>query len=377
MVSNQEYQILSSGNSSFTSVGSSSNSAGTIFRYDGGSISGTGTIQQLGFEVSHTSIDTKIHGIIHTEDRGLHIINPTFFSGGTVSGGTSTLSSVTTSNAGDAGQSITVTAYGGGGAGGYGLANGYATGTYNSSGGSTVVEVWAGVPNAGGSTLLDTITAGGGAGGENAVLGYPWRGSVGAASEFGAGGSSGFPNSAGGASPNFSAGGGGAGGDQESFFDSSGGCGRGGSIGVQVARTIDTSSYVGTKQIHIKLTTLGAGGVSSGGSYAGGTGGSGAVTYSSILGGMTQYELEDIATIKSGTVGSYATAMYQGTVVFGSTYAGSTLLVASTANTVAQSTGGESFSGGAVGSLSGTWRAMCRGTAVANRFPTGNFARIS
>tara|TARA_B110000285_G_C15019063_1_gene560571 strand:+ start:206 stop:853 length:648 start_codon:yes stop_codon:yes gene_type:complete len=79
----------------------------------------------------------------------------------------------------------------------------------------------------------------------------------------------------------------------------------------------------------------------------------------------------------AGAIGTYVTALYGANIGFGSSVAGSSLLVASTANSVVQSTGGESFSGGAAGSLSGTWRAMMQGTAVSNRFPTGTFLRIS
>ena len=299
----EEYAIASVGTTDFTLIGSSSNSVGTVFKATGVG-SGTGTASFIGFEVSHTSvIDNKIQGIIHSEERGLQIINPVIFTGGSASGGTSTLTSTQTVNAGDAGENITISVYGGGGAGGYGLDDGYLSTSYNTSGTSTTVEVWAGDPQDTGSVNLtpNGITANGGAGGLNAKTGYPWRGEAGEASIFGNGGiGAAGQQQVGGDSLSFSAGGGGAGGDQDQIFDSSGGAGLGGKAGEAITEVIDTSSYIDVKQIFIKVTAVGVGGVSSGGNYRGGTGGGGAVTFSSIFGGTEQYTAGDLA-MGSGT----------------------------------------------------------------------------
>jgi len=313
-----EYAIVSVGTTDFELIGADNNNVGTTFKATGvGSGSGTATL--IGFEVSHTSvINSKIQGVIHSEEKGLQILNPLIYTGGSSSGGISTITTVSNVNAGDAGQNITVSIYGGGGAGGYGNDNGYAT-TYSGSGGSTTVKIWAGVPGASGSVELTPtggVTAAGGAGGQNASLGSPWVGEAGEASIFGPGGAGGAAQSGGNNSPSLSAGGGGAGGDGPQFFDASGGAGRGGESGEVVTITVDTSSYIDTKQIYVQVYAIGTGGVpTTGGSYSGSSGGGGAVTFASVLGGMSQYTAGDLA-LGSGTwntVTRTTTATYQNT----------------------------------------------------------------
>ena len=330
-----EYRIYAVGSSQFTSTGASSNTVGTVFRNTQGVLSGSGQVQEIGFEVSHTSVDSQIHGIIHAEDTGLQILNPTLISGGSASGGTSTISTVTSVNSGDAGASITITAYGGGGAGGFGRDDGYLDQSIslNNSGGTTTAQVWAGVPGASGSVQIgSSISAAGGLGGRNALLGTPWSGAVGQASEFGGAGS-GAPSQrqSGSAATGFSSGGGGAGGDQDQILDSSGGAGMGGLAGQKVTQVFDTSSYIGLKQIYVKVTAIGAGATptltgngTGNGDFIGGAGGAGAVQFSSILGGTQQYTVGDIALgsgrwrqIANGTYNT--TAHYQnlkGTAMF-------------------------------------------------------------
>lgn len=251
-----------------------------------------------GFEVSHTSIrNSRIEGVIHKDDGGLQIFNPQFYSGGSSSGGTSNITTVTSVNAGETDQ-VTLTVVGGGGAGGYGLENGYGS-TYAASGGTTTVRVRAGSAS---GTIIATISATGGTGGENA-----WNngtsGAAGQSTSYGAGGAGVGPNQAANSAPatSYGAGGGGAGGDNSSWIDASGGGGGGGRAGQIVTQTINTSAYSG-QDIWLQVVSIGAGGVGSGGSRVGGNGAQGVVSYSSILGGTTQVGLDRMINRRIGTV---------------------------------------------------------------------------
>ena len=265
--------------------GRTSNSA---YNEDGFYIARTQKIGgEKGFEVSHTSVrNDRIEGVIHKDDGGLQIYNPTFFYGGSATGGVSTITTATSINAGET-ATVTVTAYGGGGAGGYGRNDGYGTG-YAQAGGTTTVQIRAGSPS---GTIISTVSASGGAGGLNAD-GNGINGGAGGSSNFGAGGAAVGPQVAANNAPvtHYSAGGGGAGGDDSSIFDPSGGGGSGGHAGQYVTQTVDCSAFPG-QDIHLVVTQLGAGGIGSGGDRPGGNGANGAVTYSSILGGTTQVTL--------------------------------------------------------------------------------------
>jgi hypothetical protein len=251
----------------------------------------------LGFEVSHTSVrNSKIEGIVHKDDSGLQIYNPTFFSGGSSTGGTSLITTSTSVNAGE-NENITVSVIGGGGGGGYGRNDGYGSGTAG-AGGTTTLEIRAGSAT---GTIIATITASGGAGGRNAVNQY--GGGAGQASTFGAGGASAANNAAANSAPatSYGAGGGGAGGDAPSTFDSSGGGGEGGFAAQLVTQTVDCSAYAG-QDIWL-VTTIGAGGAGgTGGSRNGGAGASGAVQYSSLLGGTSQSTLAQMVNRQIGPI---------------------------------------------------------------------------
>ncbi len=251
-----------------------------------------------GYEVSATSVyndsgTNRISGIIAKDAQQTKVFNPLFFTGGTTSGGTSSITPANTNAYDNLGNidEVTITVYGGGGAGGYGLEDGYTT-TRNGSGGTTRVTLRRGSAT---GTVIATIDAAGGQGGLNASNSIgSGSGQSGQASDFGAGGTGSSRNTAGGAAPSgsYGAGGGGAGGDKSSLFDSSGGAGGGGSAGQVVTQTVDLSSE--TTDTWIKVEYFGAGGTSSGGNYAGGAGAQGAVKYSSVLGGTTQYGISDL-----------------------------------------------------------------------------------
>lgn len=249
-----------------------------------------------GFEISHTSVrNSRIEGVIHKDDGGLQIFNPQFYSGGSSSGGISNITTATSVNAGETNQ-VTVTVVGGGGAGGYGLDNGYGS-TYAASGGTTTVNVRAGSAS---GTIIATVSAAGGTGGENA-----WNngisGAAGQATSYGLGGAAVGPNTAANSAPavSYGAGGGGAGGDASSWIDASGGGGGGGRAGQIVTQTVDCSAYSG-QDIYLQVASIGAGGVGSGGDRPGGNGAAGVVSYSSILGGTTQVGLDRMINRKIG-----------------------------------------------------------------------------
>ena len=278
-----------------------------------------------GYEVSATSVfddsgTNKLTGIITKDAQQAKIFNPLFFVGGDIdSGGTNSILPTDTNAYDDLGNidEVTVTVYGGGGAGGYGLGNGYAT-TRNASGGTTRVTLRRGSAT---GTVIATIDAAGGQGGLNASTTVgSGSGQNGQSSDFGSGGTGGSRNNAGGDAPatSFGAGGGGAGGDASGWFDNSGGAGGAGQAGQVVTQTIDLSAE--TVTTFIKVEYFGGGGTATGGSYSGGDGQDGAVKYSSILGGTTQYDIDDLAVTSSLfsnlTVGTGASNDLQQTAAF-------------------------------------------------------------
>lgn len=162
---------------------------------------------------------------------------------------------------------------------------------------------------------MATISAGGGLGGYNANSVGTGSGGTGQSSDFGAGGAGGSRNNHGSdaTSTHWGAGGGGGGGDASGFLDSSGNAGGGGERGEVVTQTIDLSSE--TQNTFIVVSSFGAGGVQSSGTYTGGDGAQGAMTYTSVLGGTTQYTLSNIVpSLATTATGSYVQAGSGGTV---------------------------------------------------------------
>jgi len=266
-----------------------------------------------GYEVSATSVYSdagtdRISGIIAKDTQQLSLFNPLFFKGGTTSGGTSSITPASNNAYANLGtiDEVTITVYGGGGAGGFGKANGGSSGT-NTAGGTTTVRLRRGSTT---GTIIQTITASGGTGGTNANGVGTGSGGTGQSSDFGAGGAGGSRNSAGSSAPStsYGAGGGGGGGDASSWFDSSGQAGGGGLAGQVVTQTVDLSAE--TVDTYIVVEAFGSGGTASvsGGDYIGGNGAAGAVKYSSILGGTTQYQLSDLAASSvSNSYGPFTT----------------------------------------------------------------------
>jgi hypothetical protein len=252
----------------------------------------------LGYENSVTSTfndagTNRISGFIAKNNQQLKVFNPLFLTGGSTSGGTNSVTPNDLNNWDNIGlnDEVTVTVYGGGGAGGFGLDDGGSSGR-NNSGGTTTVRLRRGSTT---GTILATITASGGQGGLNANGHGYLTGGAGQATDFGNGGAGGSANNDGSnAGSSWGAGGGGAGGDDSGWFDSGGLAGGGGSAGQVVSQTIDLSAE--TVDTYFVVETFGAGGVSTGGTYQGGTGGQGAASYTSILGGTTQYTVDDIVT---------------------------------------------------------------------------------
>ena len=245
-----------------------------------------------GFEVSHTSVvSNKLSGIIHSDGSNMKVFNPTFYTGGSISGGVSNITSSTTTNIGQAYGEVDLTIQGAGGGGGYGLANGSSSTTTGTAGGTTTVQVRA---NSASGPLIGTFTATGGAAGQDASV-HRDTNHDGAGTTYGAGGAGGGHNSAGSipAASAYGAGGGGGGGDAPSFFDSSGSAGLGGSAGQTVTQSVNTSAYP-TSDIYL-VTTIGARGTgSTSGAYVGANGAMGVVTYASPLGGTSNYSTDDL-----------------------------------------------------------------------------------
>ena len=156
---------------------------------------------------------------------------------------------------------------GAGGAGGYGLSNGYS---------STVAQ--SGTSSSLSGSGIATVTASGGDGGGNANQSPdPVKSPDGEASVYGAGGVSGNnkqsePPNVGGHAPSssYGAGGGAAGGDRSSTFDSSGGAGSPGSAGTYLTGTTNYLVPGATLSVSIGSKGLGSGGNARGGNGADG-----------------------------------------------------------------------------------------------------------
>jgi hypothetical protein len=252
-----------------------------------------------GFEFTHTStLDDRIAGLIHSDEKGLQVFNPQFFFGGSLDGGTTLKTVSGTYNAGET-TDLTITAIGGGGGGGYGRGNYTGSGSA-SSGGGTTIRVRAGSPT---GTLIYELTSAGAAGGLNAPVESQSNGLAGQASTYGPGGAQVGEKTYGNDAPStsYGAGGGGGGGDNAPWYQQDGGGGHGGYSATPVTHTLtsaDLAAYAG-QDIYIEVL-IGAGGAGGAAEYVGGDGASGAATYTSLLGGTDQYELSDLAA-GSGT----------------------------------------------------------------------------
>lgn len=244
------------------------------------------------FEFSHMSTNNsnQLSGLINSSDgTGLQIFNPTFYSGGSSSGGQTAMTTSGSYTVGDV-DSFTLTVVGGGGAGGYGLDDGYLTNSYAASGGTSTATVYRG------GSYVGQWSASGGSGGQNAYSSVRTGGN-GTSSPYGTGGTGGLKNNPGG-NGGLGAGGGGGGGDDSSFFDSSGGSGSGGGAGQTNSVTVDCSAYSGSVTVSFSRGNGGSGG---GGTYGGGSGGNGVGYFSSPLGGTTEVTLAEM--LESTTVG--------------------------------------------------------------------------
>jgi hypothetical protein len=243
----------------------------------------------LGFEVSHTSINpstTALEGIIHSDQEGLNVFNPSFSVGGTASGGITEYTTSQTVNL-SLNETITVNLVGGGGAGGNGSYGPTSGGARSPSGGTTTVVFRTGSAT---GTIIKTITASGGLGGILGVNGGK-GGTPGASSPYnsGAGGTGAGQEGQGGdaSSANFGAAGGGGGG-RDTTFGSDGDGGGGGSAGTLVTETFNTGTS--TQNIYA-IITVGTGGVAVNQSNTrtlGGDGAAGVVAINSLLGGITK-----------------------------------------------------------------------------------------
>ena len=245
-----------------------------------------------GFEVSHTSVvSNKLSGVIHKDGTNMKVFNPTFYTGGSISGGVSNIVNSTSTNIGQTDGGIELTIQGAGGGGGSGKDDGGSTATTATAGGATTVQVRA---NSASGPLLASFTAGGGAAGRDAYVNRS-ENHDGESTTYGAGGLGGSNNSAGSAplSGAYGSGGGGGGGDAGGLFDSAGLAGVGGSAGQTIIQSVNTSAYANS-DIYL-VTTIGALGLgSTSNQYFGGNGANGVVTYASPLGGTKNYSTEDL-----------------------------------------------------------------------------------
>lgn len=328
----RQYKILSYGTtSSFASVGAPNEAngspalVGTVFTMTGTSFSGSGQLIPLGYEVSHSSVNTsnQLEGIVHNEIDGLKIYNADLVSGGDVVSGVQTKTATGFYNLGSGADLglVTVTVIGGGGGGGFGRDNYTATGS-GGTGGTTQARIRVGSQS---GTILSTvtsaqfgsggqslITSNGGAGGANAPNINLQGGLAGAASTYGAGGASVGQNVVGIDAPSthYGAGGGGAGGDSQGFFGQDGAGGAGGSAAVVVGGIYNVSAY--SSDIYLDITSVGAGGtggdVSAAGmsGWDGGDGAGGFVEHSAIVGQTVTKQIVDLAITLNGEIGSYA-----------------------------------------------------------------------
>jgi hypothetical protein len=147
---------------------------------------------------------------------------------------------------------------GGGGAGGFGLEDGFGSGRAASGGSSSLI-----------GPGLNVVSAGG-VGGNNGSLPHGASG-AGQGTIFGPGGASVGNGSPGRTAPvsSYGAGGSGGGGDSPNTYDSSGACGDGG-----LAATLQTGTIIIPYGSVLNIT-IGIGGVGSGGVYPGGNGAGG------------------------------------------------------------------------------------------------------
>lgn len=279
----QEYKILTIGTTNFTLIGAASNTVGVVFRATGVG-SGTGTATKIGYETSAMGRSGNVPSGYSVDDNGnLLLINPKKMIG-EATGAATEYTSGGDFNLGVI-PSVTLGATGGGGAGGYGLANGYAT-SRAASGSDTVIELYDGNPASGG-VLKATYTALGGLGGYNAPqsrLNLYNSGENGQASTYGAGGLGaaaahdvGLPP----ATSAYGAGGGGAGGDGYDLFDNQlGASGGGGFAGEQKSWTVNTSTYA---SVWIRVTIGAGAATNTGGNFDGGAGRQGIASASSAL----------------------------------------------------------------------------------------------
>lgn len=311
------YEILTLGSSDFTSNGADSNTVGEIFIANSTAGTGTGTLKEIGFELTVSSKSSDLNSAITVSDfRGVNLINPTLWSG-TPSSSATVYSSNGKQNIGVV-DSITVTAVGGGGGGGGG-SDRYWTAPVaaGSAGTTTTVQVYDGDPDTTG-TLQATITASGGAGGlsnQNSLYKVP--GSDGESSPAGAGGAGGgFGQD--GAVGGVGAGGGGGGyssylefGTFKTYY---GDFGEGGSAGEAVTQTIDTSGF--TNSVYVVLTrgTGGAGAASApAGGGDGGDGGDGYMSVLSDFSGLSELKVNSWQLITEGEIADGGAALYSWT----------------------------------------------------------------
>ena len=174
---------------------------------------------------------------------------------------------------------ITYEIIGGGGAGGYGLEDGFGSGNAQSGASSSIT----------GTGVSITVT--GGTGGANGNISGNAGGSTGGqASVYGPGGAAVGNGSVGRSAPatSYGAAGGGAGGDSSSIFDSSGASGSGGFAG---QRTTGSLLLRYTTSLTI---TIGAGGIGSGGVRPGGNGASG---YAKLIVDGTTHQFTSSGTL--------------------------------------------------------------------------------
>ena len=356
--------IVTVGTTNWTTFGAASNTVGERFIYNGISgVTGNGTIQQIGFEVSHSSVNglLQLEGIVHNENDGLRIFNPELISGGNVINGvdTKTSSGTTLLGTGASLGTITLSAIGGGGGGGYGL-NNYTGSGSGSTGGTTTVKLRR---DSASGTVVATLTATGATGGLNAPTLAQQGGLAGASSEFGTGGAYVTQNTAANNAPStsYGAGGGGAGGDSQGFFGQDGAGGSGGSAAIKQTITYNATSI--TANIYLEIVSIGAGGAGgTGGSRNGGAGAAGVVQHTALMGSTMSKEVSDLALSKWNNIGAYAWLTTGQTsftkLVPNSIIAGTSLFPAGFR------TGGQGSHGSVLASydataLTGTWRVMC------------------
>ena len=372
----RQYEIVSTGStSSFASVGAPSNAIGTIFTMTGTGFPGSGTLRPIGYEVSHSSVNTddELEGIIHNEVDGLKIYNADLVSGGDVVAGVDTKSTTGTFLLGSGSDlgTVIVRAIGGGGGGGFGRDNGTAVGLTGSMGTNTQIVLRSGSSN--GTAIATTTSNEYGAGGVTSIISYGALGGAsasninlqgglaGAASVYGAGGASVGQNVVGNDAPaqNYGAGGGGAGGDSQGWFGQDGAGGAGGSASVVGVGYYDVSNL---GDIYLHVVSIGAGGaggdVSAAGmsGWDGGAGGDGFVEHSAIVGQTVTKRVADLSVTVNDAVGSYALLFEVTNQITpnNTVRAGSTLRYANAISDVSNT----GWAGYYTVAATGTWRCM-------------------